>query len=223
MFENRVIVNLILLFTFIGIAVGSVTLLKMSGQSEPFLSTTSPKETYVVRLTGRKDRPRVPFRVHQVLFSVSSDEKVLLADKHLHSGDWLDPSFELWFPEHTWVSDDVLQFYKKEFFDAGQHESIVVVNKTKEIIQYLRVTSVDTFLLFSLQPEFSRTLVVSPPRTDSRWIKAEGEFLGGQRIEGSGAGFLFPREKKGPFAYYIYVNENGLTIESPNLEKYKRN
>jgi hypothetical protein len=221
MFENKVIVNLVLLFTFIGAAVGSVTLFKITTQSEAFLITTSPKGTYTVRLTGQKDRPKVLFVTHQVLFSVSEGEKVLLANEYLHSGDWLDPSFDLSYPEHTWVSDDILQFYKKKFFDEGQHKSIVVINKTKEMIQYLRVTSVDTFLLFGVRPESTTTLTVSPPRRDSEWIEVEGEFLGGRRIKGDGVAFLIPKGKNGPFAYYVYINENSLTIESPDLEKYK--
>ena len=37
----------------------------------------------------------------------------------------------------------------------------------------------------------------------------------------SDLGFLFPKGKHGPFAYYVYINEISLTIESPDLEKYK--
>jgi hypothetical protein len=86
MFQNKVIVNLALLFAFTGAAVGSLTLWKITTQSESFLSTTSPKGTYTVRLTGRKDRPKVPFLNHQVLFSVSREEKVVVANRYLHSG-----------------------------------------------------------------------------------------------------------------------------------------
>lgn len=223
MFGNRAIVNLALLITFIGAAVGSVALFKIAAQSEAFLSTTSPKGTYTVQLTGLKDRPKVPFVSHKVLFSVSKGDKVLLSNEYLHSGDWLDPSFDLSYPEHRWVSDDILHFYRKELFNDDQHESIVILNKTGETIQYIRVTSVDTLLLFDLRPVSTTTLAVSTPRGDSRWINVEGEFLGGRRIKGNGIGFLFPKDKKGPFAYYVHINGNSLTIESPDLEKYEGN
>lgn len=104
MFENKSIVNLALLIIFVGVAVGSVTLFKITTEPEAFLSTSSPRGTYTVRLTGRKDRPKVPFVSHRVVFSVSRDKEVFLANKYLHSGDWFDPSFDLWYPEHTWVS-----------------------------------------------------------------------------------------------------------------------
>jgi hypothetical protein len=90
MFESKVIVNLALLFAFGGAAFGSVTLWKITTQPGSFLSTTSPKGIYTVKLTGRKDRPKVPFLNHQVLFSVSRNEKVVVANKYLHSGDWFD-------------------------------------------------------------------------------------------------------------------------------------
>jgi hypothetical protein len=77
MFESKVIVNLALLFAFGGAAFGSVTLWKITTQPGSFLSTTSPKGIYTVKLTGRKDRPKVPFLNHQVLFSVSRNEKLL--------------------------------------------------------------------------------------------------------------------------------------------------
>ena len=221
MFKNKAIVTLALLFTFVGAAIGSLTLFKITTQSEAFLSTSSPRGTYTVRLTGRKDRPRVPFVNHQVFFSVSRGEKVFLANKYLHSGDWLDPSFDLWYPEHKWVSEDILQFYKNEFLSEGQHESIVVVNKTKETIQYLRVASVDIFLLFNVQPGSTTTLTVSAPRGDSSWIDVDGEFPEGRSIKHNGVGFLLSEQKMGPFTYYVYIDGDTSAIQSPDLKKYK--
>jgi len=223
MFQNKVIVNLALLFAFTGAAVGSLTLWKITTQSESFLSTTSPKGTYTVRLTGRKDRPKVPFLNHQVLFSVSREEKVVVANSYLHSGDWFDPSFDILYPDHAWENNEILHFYKKEYFADGQPEQVVVLNKTTETIQYLHVTSVDTFLLFDIQPESTTRLVVSRPRADSRWIKIAGQFSDGTPIQGKGVGFVLPKSKQPPFTYYIYIDKKSFTIESSGLEKYKEN
>jgi hypothetical protein len=219
MFESKVIMNLALLFAFAGAAVGSITLWKITTQSESFLSTTSPKGTYTVRLTGRKDRPKLPFLNHQVLFSVSREEKVVVANRYLHSGDWFDPSFEILYPDHAWENDEILHFYKKEFFADGQPEQVVVLNKTTGTIQHLCVTSVDTFLLFDIQPESTTRLVVSRPRGDSRWIKIEGQFSDGTPIQGRGVGFVFPKSKQLPFTYYIYIDKKSFTIESPDLRE----
>lgn len=186
MFQNKIIVNLALLLAFTGAAVGSVTLWKITTQSESFLSTTSPKGTYTVRLTDRKDRPKIPLLNHKVLFSVTRDGKVVLANRYLHSGDWFDPSFDLLCPDYTWETDEVLHFYKKEFSTEAPPEKIIVLNKTREMIQYLRVTSVDTFLLFRRAARICDNSDCFPPRGDFAWINVEGEFQGGRPIKGSG-------------------------------------
>jgi hypothetical protein len=108
-------VNLALLFAFGGAAFGSVTLWKITTQPGSFLSTTSPKGIYTVKLTGRKDRPKVPFLNHQVLFSVSRNEKVVVANKYLHSGDWFDPSFDILYPDHAWKTMRFSTFTKRSF------------------------------------------------------------------------------------------------------------
>jgi hypothetical protein len=223
MFENKVIVNLVLVLAVVAAAVGSVQVVKTTIQNDVFLTTSSPKGSYTVRLTGRNDRPKVPLVSHEVLFSVSKDGKVFLTNKYLHSGDWFDPSFNLLYPQHNWVGEDTLHFYKQEFFSEGERESIEVQNRTQKVIQYLRVTSVDSFLFFSMQPGAMSTLIVSAPRADNRWVTIEGEFSDGQIIKQTGVGFLFTKGRKGPFAYYIHINEDGLTIESPDLEKYRTN
>lgn len=221
MYSSKTVLKLAQLLVFIGAAVGSITFFRVTSQSDVFLSTTSPQGTYTVRLTGQKGRPKIPFAVHQVFFSVDLDSKVFLLDQYFHSGDWLDPSFNHLYPEHRWLGEDILQFYKEEFFNDGQPESIVVLNRTNRVIQYLRVTPLDTFLLFNVAPHSSVTLRVSPSRTDSRWISVQGQFQGGQPIKGNGSGFLFPKEKQGPFSYRVYIFDDHFTIESADLEKYK--
>jgi hypothetical protein len=221
MLGRKVIVNLGLLLTFLVVAVGAVQVVKITNQGDIFLTTSSPKGSYVVSLTGRKDRPKLPMVNHEVRFSLAKTGKASLTNKYLHSGDWFDPSFDLLYPQHNWVQENVLQFYKEEFFNEGERQSIVVQNKTKRGIGYLRVTSIDSFLLFDIQPGATITLVVSAPRADNTWITVEGEFFELQQIRQTGVGFLFPKGRKGPFAYNVYVNEDDVTIESPGLEKYK--
>jgi len=123
-----------------------------------------------------------------------------VANKYLHSGDWFDPSFDILYPDHAWENDEILHFYKRSFFADCQPEQVVILNKTTEMIQYRRVTSV-TFLLFDIQPESTTRLAVSKPRGDSRWIKIEGQFSDGTPIQGTGVGFVFPKSKQRPFTY----------------------
>lgn len=170
----------------------SLNLYKALVRPQAFLHTASPGGTYSVHVTGQKDRPYLPFVQHEVRFSATKHAEDFLSDKYLHSGDWSDPSFEMLYPQHTWVNDSVLHFYKQEYFDSGTPESIVVVNQTNRLINYLKVTSVDSFLLFSVQPESAAKLITSPPRGDFTWVSAEGEFSGGQLIKRDGAGFIVP-------------------------------
>ena len=219
--ERRTMVNLAVLFTFIAAALGAVQVVNTTRKRVVFLTTSSPNGTYVVRLAGQKDRPKVPVVSHAVIFSVTKDGEPLLTDNLLHSADWLDSSFDLLYPQHYWVKENVLQFYRGEFFSEGTRESIVIQNKTDKVIEYLRVTSVDSFLLFDLQPHATLTLPISAARADNRWVSIEGGFPERKKIKQTGAGFLFPKDRQGPFVYYIYINENDLVIESPGLEKYK--
>jgi hypothetical protein len=218
---NKAILRLSLLLTFVMTALASAAIVSRC-QRDVVLTTSSPKGTYTVRLTGQRDRPKVPLLSHQVLFSVNKDGKEVLTNEYLHSGDWLDPSFDVLYPQHNWVREDMLHFYRKEFFDEAGRESIVIVNRTDRVIHYLQVTSVDSFLLFDIPPGALTTLVASAPRSDLRWLAAEGEFVDGRKIERYGADFLLHSVSKQSFVYYVYIDEGGLKIESPDLPQYKQ-
>ena len=218
---DKAILRVSLLLTFVVAAVGSVVIVSRY-QSDVVLTTSSPKGTYTVRLTGQRDRPKVPLITHEVLFSVSKDGKDVLTNKYLHSGDWFDPSFDVLYPQHNWVREDVLHFYRKESFDEAGRESIVIVNRTDRVVHYLQVTSVDSFLLFDIPPGALTTLTASAPRSDLRWLAAEGEFVDGRKIERNGADFLLRSGSKQSFVYYVYIDEDALKIESPDLRKYEQ-
>ena len=51
-------------------------------------------------------------------------------------------------------------------------------------------------------------------------MNVQGEFPEGREIKETGTNFLSPKDRKGPFTYFISINQDGLTIESPGLEKY---
>jgi len=222
MYKSKVIFKLALpICALIGAVFISLTLYKVTARSRYFLTTSSPKGTYTVHLTGQENRPRFPIIYHQVRFSASKNSKVFLSDKYFHSGDWFDPSFGILYPQHAWVADNVLHFYRQEFFNTNMAEGILVFNKSDKVIDYLKVTSVDSFLLFNIQPGAITELAVSPSRGDSRWINVVGEFSEGQCVKEHGVGFLLPEERNEPFSYYIYITEGDSNIESPLLEKYK--
>jgi hypothetical protein len=220
MCQNKSVLHLTLLGIFVSGVLAVASLVRAPKQTETFLTTSSPNGTYIVRLTGRKDRPKILFVTHEVFFSVTKNGKEFLSNKYIHSGDWLDASFDSSYPQHAWVNEDRLHFYKQDFFRDGQPETIVVQNKTQKEIPYLRVTSVDAFLLFDIRPGAEFKLIVSGPRADNRWISVEGEFSDRQNIKES-QGFVFDKGKKGPYTYHITLNSDKTTIDSPELEKYR--
>lgn len=221
--DRNVYVRLTLLLTFLAAAIGGVLIVKTISKRQVFLSTSSPKGSYVVSLTGRRDRPKFPLRSNEVYFSVSKAGKEYLTNEFFHFGDWFDPSFDDLYPQQKWVEENVVQFYSDEFVSEGPRENIVIQNKTNKVIKYLRVRSIDSFLLFDLQPGATLTLDTSGPQANSSWLTVEGEFTGRWKIKETGVGFSFPEGRKGLFTHFIYINENGLTMESPGSERYEAN
>lgn len=185
-----------------------------------FFTTSSPRGTYTIELSGRKERAVLPIS-QTVHFSTLKNGKPLLSNKYLHSGDWLDPSFEILYPDHRWVGENILKFYREENSSKGSQDSIVISNQTGKVINYLRVTSNDLFLLFDVQPGSETKLSVSPSMGDLRWISVEGELSEKQSIAKNGVDFIIPKGLNGPFLYNIYITEEGTAIESTQLEKYK--
>lgn len=117
-------------YAFLGILLGSLVAYSFVLQSSAFLTTTSPQGTYTIDFTGQRDRPVVPLVDHSVRFNVFKDGKPFASDKDLHSGDWLDPSFDLLFPQHQWLSDKTLHLYREEYRRETPHDSVVVTNNT---------------------------------------------------------------------------------------------
>lgn len=190
-----------------------------AGASPVFLTTSSPKRTYTVQFAGRQGRPFLPAAVNTVRFSVRKDADVVLSDRYLHSGDWLDPSFAILYPQHDWPSENVLHLYRQEYFTRGAASKVVVRNDSAVAIKYLRVTSDDTHLLFDVEPGSQMELRIPPARGDLRYITVEGEFSDSKPVEEVGENFFIDKQ---PTTFYINVAGNLPTIESPGKQKYPR-
>lgn len=188
--------------------------------SSEFLTTSSPIGTYRVSLTGQKGRPALGL-MSEVQFEVFKNGELFVPKKYLHSGDSFDLSFEAGYPNHHWLRENVLHFYRQEYFNKDRLDTVIVTNKTRERIRYLRVQALDKFLIFDLEPLDSMELAASPPRGDIKWVGAEGEFSNGQKIELAGVNFKTRKELGDAFVYEISVSDQGLIIESPQLQNYE--
>jgi hypothetical protein len=194
-----------------GVLILSFLLYKTSVKQTAFLTTSSPARTYTVYLTGQKQRPL--FFTVEVRFNVLKNGDSFLANKYLHSGDSGDLSFEAGYPNHRWINENTIQFYREQYFNDGKPDTLVVLNHTNKTIKYIRIESVDKFLLFDLQAGSTTNMLNSRPRGDSKWLRVGGEFSDGRSIVGNDVTLPVRRELRGsPITYYIEVNDDRTTF-----------
>jgi len=207
---------------FVCILFGAFTIIlvlyRVSAKPSTFLTTSSPKGTYKVNLTGQKERP--VFFTNEVRFHVIKNGKPFVSDKYLHSGDSFDLSFESGYPNNRWLEENILHFYKEENFNAGEPDTLYIFNKTNNVIKYIVVYSTDKFLLLDIQPRSETKLSSSPSKGDYPGVFVEGDFADGRSFK-KGSGFVINKVANRPFTYYINITNEDLTIESPELQKYR--
>lgn len=206
-------------FAFIcSVIVVTIALLVLYKTNKPsvFLTTQSPKENYTVILTGQKERPR--FFTAEVHFQVLKNGKPFWTEQYLHSGDAFDLSFEIGYPDYRWLDENILHFYNQENFRKGNPQILFVVNKTNKVVKYLKLEAWDKFLFFDIQPGSETKLFASPPKGDYPSVAIEGIFYDGQSFEKETI-FKINKGMKESLIYYIHITDEGIAIESPQLDK----
>lgn len=203
-----------LFWTFVLLGVCALLLLGrfwIKSQHKVFLKTTSPDHTYTVSLKGNKGRPWIiPYNVRA---DVSKAGQPLLSDIWLHSaGDAFDLSFESGFPDVRWLTDNIVEFYRAEYFEWGA-DSLRVENKAGKPIKYLCVQSVNKFLTFDLRSGALISVKIPAPRSDYQWIGIEGAFSDGASIPFYSRSFDRRFRKSQDSIYQISVGEAGASID----------
>ena len=192
----------------------SLSLYRVNSYYSEFFRTSSPQGTYTVSLSGQKGRPPLGL-MNEVYYEVDKKGEPYVPRTYLHSGDTFDLSFEAGYPNHRWLSENVLQLYREEYFNKGESDVLMVANKTTEPIRYLRVQSIDKFLVFDLPPSSTLELRASPRRSNIKWVGVEGGFVNGRKIKLKGVNFEIPKERgEEAFTYLVNITDQGLTIES---------
>jgi hypothetical protein len=128
-------------FLAIGILSSAFIVRRWFAESPVWLSASSPNNTYTVELTG--DKGRGGFIIESVVrYNLIKDKKLLVKDRLAHRGDDMDISFELAYPEHAWVKENVLTFWRNPDRpqDAGTDE-LFIRNDTNKVINYLQIKS----------------------------------------------------------------------------------
>lgn len=204
--------------TFVFIAIAAIALAfalyKIVAEPPVFFTTHSPTGMYTVFLSGQKERPAL-FTV-EVRFDVLKDGNRFWTDQYLHSGDAMDLSFELGYPDYRWVGDNILQFYNEENFDKGRPQAIFLANRSKQTIKHLKLQAWDKFLIFDVQPGDEVRLSASPLKGGYPWVSIEGEFYDGQRFK-ENAVFRLTTVDQSP-SYNVLFTDDGLKVEYPQLD-----
>jgi hypothetical protein len=59
------------------------------------------------------------------------------------SGDWLDPSFDMLFPNHQWIGNNTLLLYRDQYRQDTALDTVEVINSSDITVRYLGIRSQD--------------------------------------------------------------------------------
>ena len=186
-------------------------------ESPAWLSTTSPNHTFTVELTG--DKGRGGFIIDSVVkYRLLKNGNVFVKDRVAHSGDWLDISFELAYPEHAWIGENVMRFWRKpNRIEEDRSDALLISNESYKTVRYLRIKTKDMFFLFDIQPRSAMKLSFTH-QFEGNYIWCEGEFEDGQYFQYHVA--FLESNVSGPLSYCLIIRDDRLTIESPQQRGY---
>lgn len=183
----------------------------LSQSNRIFLATNSPNKTYAVNLKGNPGRALV--MGNEVWADIYKDGNLVLRDVWLHTTrNSFDLSFEAGFPDHRWLSENVVEFYRPGYFERGA-DHLEVKNQTDTPVKYLRVESYNKFLILDLQPKSSVSLKVPLPRADWQWFFVEGSSLDGKLIPENSKKFDRHGTQRQTANYQIVFTTAGSIIE----------
>jgi hypothetical protein len=182
-----------------------------------WLSTVSPNGKYTVELTG--DKGRGGFIIYSVVnYNLLKDGIVFVSGRRAHHGDSMDISFELAYPEHAWINDNTLRFWREPNRPKDRSSDLLLVsNNTDKVIRFLRIRTKDMFFVFDIQPRSNVRLSFSR-QWEGNDFWAEGEFDDGSAIE-YGVSFLENGSRE-PLGYCMTIDYDRVTINSPREKGY---
>ncbi len=201
----------------------ALTLLMTCCQNRLFvLSTTSPNHTYTINLVESLYPPGEPYKymVGLKIFRAGN----LIADNSRFSGsDDFDRRFGDEYPEHQWMSENLLRLGRKT--SPSQYDTIVIRNTTNSVITYFTALGkTEMFMLFDIQPDSVIKLNAQPQTDRDRdlsWIAYSGQLAGGKEIPPGGVNFKIHGKYIGPACYCVNIKNGEVLITSSNFEAVK--
>jgi hypothetical protein len=177
-----------------------------------FLTTASPAGTYTVLLNGQKSRPI--FFTATIRFDVLKNGTRMLSDKFLYSADGMDIPFETWYPDHRWLNEQSIQFYRDQNFRDAPSDTIVVANNTGKTVKYAKIDSIDIVMFFEMQDGFKVSIPASQSKGESKWLSVKGEFSDGTNLSEFGADFV--KNSREPKTFYVDLRPGRTTVDMRN-------
>jgi hypothetical protein len=185
-------------------------------ESVVWLSNTSPNQKYTVELTG--DKGRGGFLIPSVVkYNILVDGNPLTRDRLAHSGDAMDISFEIAYPEHAWIDNNTLRLWSNRHRREDNLDTLLISNNTHKVVRFLRITAWDMFFVFDVQPR-SQLKLSFTHRSEGKGISVEGQFEDGSFID-YGVGFL-ENGSRDPLGYCMTIDYDRITINSPRERAY---
>lgn len=136
-----------------------------------------------------------------------------MSDIWIHSThNAFDLSFEAGFPDSRWLSENILEFYRGEYFDKGS-DSLKIQNSSNRAVKFMRVQALNKFLVFDISPGASISLQIPAPRGDSQWIASEGSFDDNEKIDFHYKSFDRHSTQRVSCNYQILITPSGIRIE----------
>jgi hypothetical protein len=179
-------------------------------------SSTSPNQKYTVELTG--DKGRGGFLVYSMVkYNILVDGRLVTSDRLAHQGDFMDISFEIAYPEHAWIDENILRFWSNRHRREDNLDTLLISNNTHKVIRFLRIEAWDMFFVFDVQPH-SQLKLSFTHRSEGKGISVEGEFEDGSLID-YGVGFLESGSGV-PLGYCMTIDYDRVTINSPRERAY---
>jgi hypothetical protein len=185
-------------------------------EAQPFLSISSPDKTYSITFSGQRDRPTFPFKDHSVYMEIRKAGEFVRRSTKFLSGDWLDPSFDMLFPNHQWIGNNTLLLYRDQYRQDTALDTVEVINSSDITVRYLGIRSQDCAILLDIKPHSTTTFQISGARGDSKSVFVEGQLTAETALPNQGAAFDVQNKK--PLLLRISISESAIAIHGTHVE-----
>ena len=169
----------------------------------------SPSGAYTAVVSGYLNAPKIMFKEHPVRTELRSASGDVIGRLEIYRSDFLDDAFAKRYEPPAWLSDHVLRFRSARVSTASGVGELVVDNRSKERIKWLRIGTEDIFVVADVMPGTRLSVPASRPLTSEVvFVNAEG-YADGGKIAYQAKNFQQMKSPPGWGGRYVVIVENG--------------